>query len=151
MKILIAAIGKAKPSPEQELMRSYLKRLPWKVECKEFDSRGDDGAKRKAKENAQLLDACKGSEKIIALDESGKALGSREFAEMLGKWQQQGCSSVAFIIGGADGLEAETLQKSNLVWSLGRVTWPHMLMRALLAEQLYRAYSVLTNHPYHRD
>lgn len=98
-----------------------------------------------------LLDACKGYDKIIALDEGGKPLSSREFADQLAGWQRQGSSSFAFVIGGADGLADAVLKKAHLRWSFGRVTWPHMLVRALLAEQLYRAYSLLTNHPYHRD
>ena len=98
-----------------------------------------------------LLDACKGYERIVALDESGKTLSSREFADTLKNWQQQGNSSFAFVIGGADGLSEAVLKKSHLAWSLGRVTWPHMLVRALLAEQLYRAHSILSRHPYHRD
>lgn len=150
MKITIAAIGKAKASPEQTLYNDYIKRLPWKVACKEFEVKLDSVEKKKAKENELLLGACKGMERIIALDESGKNLSSREFADQLSKWQQQGCSSLGFIIGGADGLEPATFKSAHLVWSFGRVTWPHMLMRTLLAEQLYRAHSLLSNHPYHR-
>jgi len=145
MRVLIAAIGKAKASPESQLYADYIKRLKWKVSVREF------AAADKAREGEMLLDVCKGYDKIIALDESGKALSSREFAQSLGGWQQQGSSSFAFIIGGADGLDEAVLKKANLIWSLGRVTWPHMLMRALLAEQLYRAWSLLNNHPYHRD
>lgn len=140
MKLLIAAVGKARPSPEQQLYHDYIKRLPWKVTLKEIDP------KRPA-----LLEACKGYDKLIALDESGKMLSSREFAGQLKTWQQQGHSSFAFIIGGADGLDKETRESAHLVWSLGKVTWPHMLVRALLAEQLYRAHSIISGHPYHRD
>lgn len=139
MKVLIAAIGKAKDSPEQELMREYLKRLPWKTACKE------------CKDDVGLLAACEGYDRLVALDEKGKTLSSREFADQLGRWQQQGHSSFAFVIGGADGLGDAVLRKAHFTWSLGRVTWPHMLARALLAEQLYRAWSMLTHHPYHRD
>jgi len=151
MKLLFAAIGKAKASPEQQLTLDYTKRLPWKVECREFDVKLQDGVERKEREGELLLSACKTYEKIIALDESGKLLSSREFAKTLGNWQQQGSSSFAFIIGGSDGLSGNVLKKAHLAWSLGRVTWPHMLVRSLLAEQLYRAYSILNNHPYHRD
>lgn len=139
MKILIAAIGKAKPSPELQLYNDYVKRLPWKVAVKEV------------KDAAGLIAACDGFDRIIALDESGKTLSSREFAEQLKHWQQQGNSSYAFIIGGADGLSEDVRKKAHLVWSFGRITWPHMLVRGLLAEQLYRAHSIITNHPYHRD
>jgi 23S rRNA (pseudouridine1915-N3)-methyltransferase len=139
MKIVIAAIGKAKAGPELQLYHDYVKRLPWKIAVKE------------AKDAAGLLAACAGYERVIALDESGRDLSSREFAGQLKTWQQQGHSSFAFIIGGADGLDDSILKKAHLRWSLGRVTWPHMLVRGLLAEQLYRAHSIISNHPYHRD
>lgn len=151
MKIVISAIGKAKTSPQQQLYLDYIKRLPWKVECKEFDVKIADTTQRKAREAELLLSACVGYDSIIALDESGKLLSSREFSEHIGNWQQQGISSFAFVIGGADGLDASVLKKAKLIWSFGRVTWPHMLVRGMLAEQLYRAHSVLSGHPYHRD
>jgi len=151
MRVLIAAIGKAKASPEQQLYLDYITRLKWKIKCREFDVRLQDVKQRRQREGECLLDACAGYEKRVALDESGKLLSSREFAQMMGGWQQQGCSSFAFIIGGADGLSDAVLKQSHLVWSLGRVTWPHRLVRPLLAEQLYRAWSMLGNHPYHRD
>ena len=150
MKLLIAAIGKAKAGPEHQLYLDYTKRLPWKITCREFDTKAQDAATRKTREGELLLDACKGYEKIIALDEGGKTLSSREFSKELGNWQQQGISSFAFVIGGADGLSDELLKAAHLRWSLGRVTWPHMLVRGMLAEQLYRAECILANHPYHR-
>ncbi len=139
MKILIAAIGKARKDAKNDLYQDYIKRLPWKVEC------------RQLQKNQQLLAACAGYECIIALDESGENISSQEFAEKLGKWQQSGISSFVFLIGGADGLDDSIRKKAQLVWSFGRVTWPHMLVRALLAEQLYRAFSLLSGHPYHRE
>ncbi len=151
MKVLISAIGKTKSSPQQQLYIDYIKRLPWKVECKEFEVKTTDPIQRKTKEAELLLSACAGYEYIIALDEKGSLLSSREFSEHLGNWQKQGVSSFAFIIGGADGLDNSVLKKAKLIWSFGRVTWPHMLIRGLLAEQLYRAHSVLSGHPYHRD
>ncbi len=151
MKVMFAAIGKAKASPEHQLYLDYTKRLPWKIESREFDVKLENPSQRKTKEAEHLLAACKGYGRMVALDESGRPLSSREFADSLKNWQQQGYSSVAFVIGGADGLDDSILKQANLVWSLGRVTWPHMLVRALLAEQLYRAHSILTNHPYHRD
>ena len=151
MKIIISAIGKSRKSPQQQLYLDYVKRTPWKIDCKEFEVKIPDTANRKAREAELLLTACTGYEYIIALDESGLLLSSREFSEHVGNWQQQGISSFAFIIGGVDGLDATILKKAKLVWSFGRVTWPHMLVRAMLAEQLYRAHSVLCGHPYHRD
>lgn len=151
MKILIAAIGKAKSSPEQQLYLDYIKRLPWKVACKEFEVKLDSPEQRKSREGDLLIDAIKGYDRIIAMDEKGKDLSSREFSKTISGWQQQGYSSIAIVIGGADGLDDRLRKQAHLVWSLGRVTWPHMLIRPLLAEQLYRAHSLMTGHPYHRD
>ena len=139
MKILIAAVGKARASPELSLYQDYARRIPWKlslIECKSND---------------QLLTACEGYDRLVALDEGGKQFSSVDFAGQLSRWQQQGYSSFAFIIGAVDGLTDEVRRHAHLVWSLGSLTWPHMLVRGLLAEQLYRAYSIQTNHPYHRS
>lgn len=150
MRVVIAAVGKAKASaPEQLLYHHYLKRIPWKITCTEVEAK--PGPQQKAKEGELLLAACKGQSRIIALDESGALATSSQIAQHIAGWQQQGDSSFAFIIGGADGLDTAALKKVHAVWSFGRVTWPHMLVRALLAEQLYRAYSILQNHPYHRQ
>jgi len=151
MRILIAAIGKAKAGGELDLYHDYTKRLPWKLTCKEHVVRAPSPDQRLERESTQLMQACAGYDKIIALDETGKLLSSNEFAGQLKTWQQQGASSFAFMIGGSDGLSDAALKKAHLIWSFGRVTWPHMLVRALLAEQLYRAHSIITNHPYHRE
>lgn len=151
MKLLIAAIGKMKDaSPEAALLREYSKRLSWKLAVKEFDIKHADTATRQQKEADALLTACEGYERIIALDERGKDLGSRELAQQFSAWQQQGASSVALIIGGADGLHESVRKKANLTIAFGRATWPHMLVRAMAAEQLYRIWAILENHPYHR-
>ncbi|MBX6322088.1 MAG: 23S rRNA (pseudouridine(1915)-N(3))-methyltransferase RlmH, partial [Rhodospirillaceae bacterium] len=87
---------------------------------------------------------------VVALDEAGAALSSAELAERLGAWRGQGAGAVAFLVGGADGHGEAATRRADLVLSLGRMTWPHMLVRVLLAEQLYRAQCILTGHPYHR-
>jgi 23S rRNA (pseudouridine1915-N3)-methyltransferase len=150
MKILISAIGKAKAGPEQQLYNEYMGRISWPVQCREFDVKLQDIQQRKIKEGQQLLAACTGYDRIIALDETGKTLSSPEFAAQLQTWQQQGNSSFAFIIGGSDGLDTPVKKAAHLTWSFGRVTYPHMLIRALLAEQLYRAQTILLGHPYHK-
>jgi len=152
MKLVIAAIGKMKAnSPEAALLREYSKRLPWKMTVKEFDIKHADTATRQMKEAEALLGACEGYEKLIALDERGRELSSREFAGQFSAWQQQGISSVALVIGGADGLHESVRKKAHLMLAFGRATWPHMLARAMLTEQLYRVSSILEGHPYHRD
>jgi len=152
MKLLLVACGKMKDgSPEAMLMREYVKRLPWKFTVKEVEAKQTDDATRKAKEGELLLAACEGYDVIIALDERGKDLASRELAKQFSGWQWQGISSVAIVIGGADGLDESVRQKAKLLLAFGRATWPHMLVRAMLAEQLYRAAMIIENHPYHRD
>jgi len=152
MKILIAAIGRMKDgSPEAQLLKEYVKRLPWKITVKEFDIKHSDTVTRQNKEAEALIAACEGHEKIIVMDERGRDLKSREFAAQFATWQQQGASSVAIIIGGPDGLTEDVRKKANLTLAFGKATWPHMMLRAMLMEQLYRASAILENHPYHRD
>lgn len=139
MRLTIAAIGKIKNSPEAELYQEYAKRLPWKLALKEVNS------------NAALAEAVEGSERIIALDERGKQMTSREFANLLKTWQDDGVASVGFVIGGADGLTPELRKSAYQLLALGTMTWPHLLARAMLAEQLYRASTLISGHPYHRD
>ena len=87
---------------------------------------------------------------MIVLDERGDSLTSTQFAQQLQRWRDDGVAELAFLIGGANGLDAKVRKSAQLVLSFGRVTWPHLLMRALLAEQLYRAQQILDGHPYHR-
>ena len=140
MRITLAAIGKMKDaSPEAMLLREYIKRLPWKFTLKE------------CKDDAAMLLACADCDVLIALDERGKELSSRELAQHIGAWQQQGLSSMGIIIGGADGLSEDARKRAKLVLAFGRATWPHMLVRAMIAEQLYRAHTIINGHPYHRE
>lgn len=151
MQITIAAVGKMKPSPERQLLDYYLKQLPWSVTIKEIDIKKNlSGDALKAAEAEKLLDACKGAHKLIALDERGKTIGSEPLAKWVGDAQQHGCSHLAIIIGGADGLDASIRQAAHLTLSFGAMTWPHMMVRAMLGEQLYRTHTILTGHPYHR-
>ena len=151
MNILIAAIGRAKSGPEKDLTEEYVSRLPWRVDLKEIEIKKEaDTATRKAKEGAALLAAVPAGARIVALDERGKAQSSEQFAKRLGAWRDGGVRSVAFLIGGADGHDETVRAKAEMLLSFGAMTWPHMMVRAMLAEQLYRAHSILTNHPYHR-
>ena len=90
------------------------------------------------------------SQCAIALDETGSALPSREFAARIGRWRDDGVAELAFVIGGAEGLDRGLIERAALVLSLGPMTWPHLMVRAMLAEQLYRAEAILRGHPYHR-
>ena len=105
----------------------------------------------KAREAALILDALPLRARLIALDEHGAMWSSRGLADRLAAWRDQGVAELAFAIGGADGLGAEVLDRADAILSLGPMTWPHLLVRSLLLEQLYRAQQILAGHPYHRE
>ena len=151
MRILVAAVGKAKAGPELDLFHQYLKRLSPPPVLKEVEEKRPlPGAQLKAREAELLLGAVPAGAVVVALDERGRDLGSVEFAERMRGWRDGGANDLAFLIGGADGHGDAVRDRADLLLSLGRMTWPHMLVRALLAEQLWRAHSILTGHPYHR-
>jgi len=152
MRIVIAAVGKFRRQPERELYDTFVKRISWPITLKEVEERDPLPApKRKEREAAKLLAALPEGATVVALDERGKALTSADFAKHMGRWQDDGIGDLAFVIGGADGLDASILKRAQLTLSLGPMTWPHIMVRALLAEQLYRAQSILAGHPYHRE
>ena len=151
MNILVAAVGRAKAGPERDLFTSYAARLPWRVDLKEIEIKKDLAVDvRRAREGEALLAAIPDGARIVALDERGKSETSAAFAKRLGRWRDDGARAVAFVIGGADGLDETVRSRADVVLSFGALTWPHMVVRALLAEQLYRAHTILTGHPYHR-
>jgi 23S rRNA (pseudouridine1915-N3)-methyltransferase len=158
MRLLIAAVGKLKQGPERELIRHYLGRAEAAgrklhlsplavVELPE--SKAATAKARKAAEGEALLAKIPSSHVLIALDPGGEALSSEAFAARLAKLRDGGAEGVAFVIGGADGLSPELLAKAKAI-SLGAITLPHGLVRIVLAEQLYRAATILSGHPYHR-
>ncbi len=152
MNILIVAVGRQKAGAEKALFDSYLKRIPWKVEIRELDIRGGrDGPQRQNLEAERILAAVPNGARVIALDERGDNLTSRKFADLLSNWQDDGARRTVIIIGGADGLTDQVRRRADKVVSFGALTWPHMMARVLLAEQLYRATSIISGHPYHRD
>ncbi len=153
MRLIIAAVGRATPlDPETKLYSGYVKRLPWRVRLREINERRQvKGAERQTREAKLLLAAVPNQAAAVVLDEKGKTMDSRAFAALLGRWQDAGRREVAFLIGGADGHTDDGRARADLLLSLGPMTWPHMLARVMLAEQLYRAASILAGHPYHRD
>ncbi|MEE8505176.1 MAG: 23S rRNA (pseudouridine(1915)-N(3))-methyltransferase RlmH [Kiloniellales bacterium] len=156
MGMTLIAIGRMRPGPVRALYDHYAGRLGHgplgALALKEVEERrplpADDLKRREAE---LLLGAAPKGARIIALDERGKALSSAEFAGLIGRWRDAGVRDLAFLIGGAEGLDGSVRDAAALTLSLGAMTWPHLLTRALLAEQLYRAQSILTGHPYHRD
>lgn len=151
MRLTLIACGRRKVGPEQALFDHYVDRLKWPLEVRWVEEKKAlSGEKLKAREADLLLGAAPPGAVIVALDERGKALGSEDFADRLQRWQDTGERDIAFLIGGADGLAALVRDQSRLVLSFGKLTWPHQLVPALLAEQLYRAHCILSGHPYHR-
>lgn len=124
--------------------------MRWPVTLRELDVRAPD-ATRRAREAEALAGALPAGAKVVALDERGTMPGSEDFAATLGRWRDAGDADIAFLIGGADGFDESIRRRADLVLALGRLTWPHLLVRALLMEQLYRAQQILAGHPYHRS
>jgi 23S rRNA (pseudouridine1915-N3)-methyltransferase len=139
MLLHIVARGRIGRSPEAELVDRYLKRVSFPTRVTELP---DTGGK---------MPAIEPQTRIVMLDETGDTPGSVAFADKLGKWRDDGVRETRFLIGAADGFTAEDRSQADWLISFGRLTWPHMLARAMLAEQLWRAASILANHPYHRE
>lgn len=139
MLLHIVARGKIGRSPEAELVDRYLKRISWPTRLTELPDRGG-----KVPELAT-------NNVSIVLDERGKALSSIELARKLETWRDAGTREARFLIGAADGHDENERAGADLLLSFGAATWPHLLVRAMLAEQLFRATSILANHPYHRE
>jgi len=159
MRIIVAAIGRLKAGSETELAERYRKRaeqtgrnLGWKsVEVIEIrESKADDAQKRMLEESIALANVIPERAVTVLMDERGDNPGSAQFAERLAKWRAADAQALVFIIGGADGLAPSLRDKAQLKLSFGAATWPHQLVRAMLLEQLYRAATILTGHPYHR-
>lgn len=160
MRLILLAVGRCRAGPESDLCARYLGRADAlgrslgisPVEMREFDeSRAGDAASRKAAEAKVILGALPQRGRFIVFDESGVCLSSRDFAAALASARDQGVGALAVVVGGADGLDAQLRAGAAAVVSLGRMTFPHQLVRVMLAEQLYRAVTILAGHPYHRE
>lgn len=149
MEIVVAAVGRMKSGPVRSLWDDYAKRITWTLSLREVEEKRPlSGAELKAREGELLRQAVPTRATLICLDAGGKTVDSRAFARKMAQWQETG--PAAFLIGGADGLDGTLLKEASYVLSLGAMTWPHMLARTMLIEQIYRAQCILTNHPYHR-
>jgi 23S rRNA (pseudouridine1915-N3)-methyltransferase len=135
----IIARGKAGRGPEAELVERYLKRVSWPTRLTELP---ESGGRPPAPADQSVT---------ILLDEKGEQLGSAALARRLEQWRDTGRREARFLIGGADGFDDEARASADLLLAFGKATWPHLLARAMLAEQLWRATSILANHPYHRE
>lgn len=142
MLLHIVARGRIGRGPEGDLVDRYMKRVSWPTRITELpDSIERGGGKLPERDGA----------KLILLDEKGESLSSSAFAERLGRWRDDGVREAQFRIGAADGFDDRDRAEADLLLSFGRATWPHMMARAMLAEQLWRATSILAGHPYHRE
>jgi 23S rRNA (pseudouridine1915-N3)-methyltransferase len=159
MRLLIAAVGRLKQGPERELFAHYLARadaagrklgLTPAAAIEIAESKAKTAPARKAAEAAALLGKMPAGHKLIGLDEKGEALSSESFARLIASYRDGGAQGLAFVLGGADGLGADLLAKTDKRVSLGPLTLPHGLARIVLAEQIYRAVTILAGHPYHR-
>ena len=151
MRITIVAVGRARSGPLAALYREYAGRSAWPVTLREVEVKGAFPAEEvKRREAALLWAAVPDRARTVVPDGGGRSLGSEAFAALLGGWRDQGVAETAFLIGGADGHTEETRGRADAVLSLGAMTWPHLLARGMLAEQLYRAQQILAGHPYHR-
>ena len=151
MKLLIACIGRAARGPERDLYEHYANRIRWPLQLREVEEKRKlPPAQLILREGELLLDTVPPSAVLVALDRRGKAMDSETFARRLARWRDESVSDVAFLIGGADGHGEPLLKKAALILSFGVMTWPHLLARAMLAEQIYRAQQLLAGHPYHR-
>ena len=160
MRVALLAVGRMKQGPERELVARYLDRavasgktlgLSGFAVTELTESRAGSVASRKADEARALSAHLPETGIVVALDERGKSIGSEDFARRLGRWRDEGKPAVSFVIGGADGLEPGFVAGADLALSFSPLTWPHQLVRIMLAEQLYRATTILSGHPYHRE
>ena len=155
MKLHLCAVGRLRAGPERALVDDYLQRLERSgrplglgpvTEHEVEDKRGGG----MAAEGLLLAKVVPDGAALCVLDERGKTLSSPEFAQVLAGWRDGGRQDAAFVIGGADGVDPDLRNRADLLVSFGRMVWPHMLVRVMLAEQLYRAATILAGSPYHR-
>ena len=151
MRLTILAVGRQKPGALKDLERLYAERLTFPLTIREVEERRKLTAPQMKEREAELLLAAlpKGAT-LVALDGKGKGLSSTDLAKRLGGWQES-AADLVFMLGGAEGLAQPIIELAQFVLSLGTMTWPHMLARGMLLEQLYRAQQILIGHPYHRE
>jgi 23S rRNA (pseudouridine1915-N3)-methyltransferase len=150
MQVIIAAIGRDRAGPTRDLFNDYCRRSPWPIRLVEIAPRSSGPTELRLREEAdRLLQAVPPGAVLIALDEAGRQLDSAGLARRIARWQEEH-GTLAFVIGGPDGLAKNVLDRAQVTLAFGRMTWPHRLVRVMLAEQIYRASTILSGHPYHR-
>ncbi len=152
MRLVLVAVGRDRRGPASELAELYQKRCPWRIDVVDIAPRNEgDTAKRIALEAQKIRRALPDDAALVVLDERGDNLSSQELAKKVQAFQMKGRQVIAFVIGGADGLERSLVERADVRLAFGRATWPHRFVRAMVMEQLYRVSTILSGHPYHRD
>lgn len=160
MRFTLSCIGKMKAGADKDLLDRYLDRARKtgralgvsEIALNEMaESRAQRAADRKNEEAAALLNFLSNGAKLVTLDENGRHLKSKDFSGKLESWRNDGVPEIVFAIGGADGHGPDVLSRADLKLALGAMTWPHQIARILLAEQIYRAMTIQSGHPYHRS
>ena len=139
MRLHVIARGKIGRSPEADLVARYAKRITWPLVLTELPDQGG------------TIPPPLAPAREVLLDERGKQLSSEQFAALLGRWRDDGVREARFLIGAADGFDDAARASADQLIAFGKATWPHLMARAMLAEQLFRATSIIANHPYHRE
>ncbi len=151
LKVDIICVAKVKKGSFFDLIEEYKKRIQWNVKIIELESKFTDPSKCQKDESDKILKHIDPRAVVIAMDERGKTMKSMVFAEKIASYRDRGDNHLQFIIGGSDGLTHDVRERANLLLSFGQQTWPHLLARVMLLEQIYRAQQILAGHPYHRE
>lgn len=150
-RIDLVAVGKLKKGPWYDLQEDYASRLKWPLTVHEVESKITDAKQQQEEENKLILSRLDTRSFVIALDERGDGLRSLDFSHTLEKLRNNGEDRLTFMIGGACGFTSEVRDRANILLSFGQQTWPHMMVRVMLLEQIYRAQQIMAGHPYHRE
>lgn len=150
-KIDVIVVGKVKKGPWYDLMDDYVTRTKWDVNLLEVESKFTDSKAQQSHEQRLILEKLDEDSFIIVMDERGDGLRSLDFAQTIQKIQTTGADKITFLIGGAEGFTDEIRNKANMMISFGQQTWPHVMVRVMLLEQIYRAQQIIAGHPYHRE
>lgn len=151
LKLDLIAVSKVKKGAWRDLQDEYAERIRWPLNLHEIESRHSDPAAANEDENEKILKLLQPDAFVIVLDERGQGLRSLDFAQTIEKMQNNAVEHIQFVIGGADGLIDEVRDQAGFMLSFGQQTWPHVLARVMLLEQIYRAQQILAGHPYHRE
>ncbi len=151
LKIDVIVVGKVKKGSWYDLIEDYIKRTKWALNVIEVESKYTEPKAQQAQEQRLILEKLDEDSFIIVMDERGDGLRSLDFSQTIQKIQSTGADKITFLIGGAEGFTDDIRNKANMMLSFGQQTWPHVMVRVMLLEQIYRAQQIIAGHPYHRE